>query len=172
MDYIFLIVLKIVLIFEGGWFEAEQTYKGIMQIWYDAYRQSNHLPVRNVRDISDYELKDFYYIRYYRAAWCNEISQTNDSCYDLSLNLIHFDTAVNFGVTRAMKFLAQTLEVEKIKNKEHLRKLLRNKNLNQLANKYNSFRIEFRHDIVKRKPDKIIYLKGWLKRDKLISRYF
>ncbi len=172
MDYIFIIILKIVLLFEGGWFEAEQTYKGIMQIWYDSYRESYNLPLKSVRDISDYELNDFYYKRYYKASWCNEIPQTNDSCHDISLNLIHFDSAVNFGVTRSMKFLAQALDVDKIKNREHLRFLLKNKNLNQLTNKYVMIRIEFRYDIVKRKPEKIKYLKGWLKRDRLITRYF
>ena len=73
------------------------TNKGITQKTYDAYRRAKGVPVRDVRDIDDVEVRAIYREQYARPVWFDALP----SGVDYAL----FDFAVNSGVSRAVKYI-------------------------------------------------------------------
>ncbi len=133
--------LDFVLLSEGGYVNhpndaGGETNFGITKKVYDMYRKSKNLPAQSVKNISNEEVEEIYYKKYYIASGADKIS-------DDKLALIHFDTAVNMGVSRAGSFL--TLSRGNTDKYLKLRK-----------DKY----IEFS----KRNPAQKVFLQGWLNR--------
>lgn len=94
--------LPFVLRWEGGYVNhpadpGGATNRGITQKVYDAWRGKNGLPVRSVRELADEEMSAIYEQNYWHAARCGEVHD--------KLDLAVFDTAVNMGVGRAVRFL-------------------------------------------------------------------
>ena len=99
-------MLKFILEREGGYVNdpsdlGGETNKGITAATYNSYRMSKGLKKQSVKYISDKEIKDIYYNRYYKASGADKINNPILASYV-------FDTAVNMGVSRAVSFLKQS----------------------------------------------------------------
>ena len=131
-------MLDFVLKAEGGYVAndcGQAVNKGIQQNTYDSYRKRKGLAKKDVKNITDAEVRDIYYNDFYKASGADKINNKR-------LALYVFDTAVNMGVSRAKDFLEQCNgDVEKF---EQLRR-----------NKYEE---------IAQKPEKAKYLQGWLNR--------
>lgn len=93
--------LAFTLRWEGGYVNDPDdpggaTNQGVTQAVYDHWRTRNALAARPVRDLEPSERDLIYQGSYWTPAKCDELSWP--------LYLIHFDTAVNCGVARAMTF--------------------------------------------------------------------
>lgn len=73
-----------------------KTYMGIIQREYDAYRKSKNLPTQDIRKITQAEGEDIYRDSYWLPD-CPNLPAGLDMCF--------FDSAVNEGVTEAVKIL-------------------------------------------------------------------
>ncbi len=98
--------LQFILKWEGGYSNhpndpGGKTNKGITQRVYDLYRTSKKLPRRDVRFISDDEVREIYFHKYWVRAHAGDLPAP--------LDLVVFDTAVNCGVGTAIRFLQQAL---------------------------------------------------------------
>ena len=147
MDNNFRKALDFVLSMEGGYSNhpndlGGETNFGITTGVYNAYRKQKNLPLQSVKYISSEEIEEIYFKKYFLASGADKIS-------DNKLALIHFDTAVNMGVSRANNFL--TLSHGNIQEYLKLRK-----------NKY----IQFANV-----PSPNIFLKGWLNRLCKLEKY-
>lgn len=94
--------LQFVLKWEGGYSNNPNdlggaTNKGVTQNTYNAYLHSKNKPTKDVKNISDYEVKDIYYRNYWQAAGCPNMTD--------KFAILCFDTAVNMGVKRVGEFL-------------------------------------------------------------------
>ncbi len=103
--------LKFVLEREGGYVndpndKGGATNKGITQITYNNYLRSKNRNLKDVRHITDAEVEDIYYSRYWLGAGCDKMSP--------KFAVLSFDTAVNMGVGRVKPFLqeAQYMDVD------------------------------------------------------------
>ena len=94
--------LQFVLNREGGFVNNPKdpggaTNKGITQNTYNAWLKKNGRPARDVRTITDAEVKAIYYNNYWLAAGCHKMTP--------KFAVVCFDTAVNMGVGRVKPFL-------------------------------------------------------------------
>ena len=94
--------LPFVLRWEGGYVHHPDdpggaTNKGITQRVYDAWRAGEGLGRRSVRLVDDDEVRAIYEAGYWLPPHCGELRSR--------LDLVQFDTAVNMGVARAVRFL-------------------------------------------------------------------
>lgn len=140
--------LKFVLSREGGYSNhpndsGGETNKGITHKTYDAYRKSQGLPTRSVKDITDKEVKEIYYNNYYKASGTDKIG-------DPKLSTVVFDTAVNMGVSRAKTMLEKS---------------------NGNVDKYLALRQEKYKEFVQAKPSQKVFLQGWQNRVKDLDNY-
>jgi lysozyme family protein len=94
--------LPFVLRWEGGYVHHPDdpggaTNKGVTQHVYDGWRAGEGLGLRSVRLIEDDEVRTIYESGYWLPPRCDALRS--------SLDLVQFDTAVNMGVGRAVRFL-------------------------------------------------------------------
>lgn len=94
--------LKFVLKWEGGYVnnpndKGGATNKGITQTTYNNWLRSKGQNLKDVRNITDSEVKEIYYNNYWLKAGCNKMSE--------KFAILAFDTAVNMGVGRVKEFL-------------------------------------------------------------------
>ena len=90
-------MLDFVLSAEGGYNPddcGQAGNKGVQQSTYDNYRKKKGLSTRNVKDITNAEVKDLYYTMFYKASGADKIK-------DARMALYVFDSAVNMGVGAA-----------------------------------------------------------------------
>lgn len=102
MNEVFEKALKFVLCWEGGYVnnpndKGGATNKGITQTTYNAWLRSKGQNLKDVRHITDSEVKEIYYNNYWLAAGCDKMSE--------KFAILCFDTAVNMGVSRCKEFL-------------------------------------------------------------------
>ncbi len=140
--------LDFVLFSEGGYVNnpadsGGETNFGMTKSVYDMYRKSKKLPLRSVKEITSEEVEEIYYKKYYIASGADKIT-------DEKLALIHFDTSVNMGISRAGSFLTLSQG-----NSEKYLKLRRDKY------------IEF----AEKNPTQKVFLKGWLNRICRLENY-
>lgn len=98
--------LPFVLRWEGGYVNhpadpGGATNKGVTQKVYDGWRVRNGLSAQDVRLLSDTELQRIYEEGYWRPPRCDVLPD--------ALALAQFDTAVNMGVGRAVRFLQRAV---------------------------------------------------------------
>lgn len=98
--------LPFVLKYEGGYVNhpadrGGPTNKGITQRTYDIYRKNNVLSPQDVRKISNEEVAQIYKSEYW--------DKVNGDLVQDKIALFLFDTAVNSGPKRAIKFLQRAL---------------------------------------------------------------
>lgn len=94
--------LRWTLGYEGGYSNhpadpGKATMRGITQAVYDDDRRERNLPRRDVRDMTDAELRAIYQRRYWQLAGCDALPPGADYAV--------FDFAVNSGVARAVRTL-------------------------------------------------------------------
>ena len=101
-------VLKHTLVDEGGFSDHPSdpggaTMKGITLAVYREYKRNPHLTPTDLRIIGDDEVEEIYRKRYWNLCQCDVLPSGIDACV--------FDTAVNSGPGRAIKFLQESLGV-------------------------------------------------------------
>ena len=139
-------MLKFVLRLEGGYNPndcGQAGNKGVQQSTYDEYCSKKGLTKRNVKNITDEEVKDLYYTMFYKASGADNIE-------DARLALYVFDTAVNMGVSAA-KELYEASKGD--------------------LNKFESLRIARYEKIATNNSKKQKYLKGWKNRVAQVKAY-
>lgn len=139
-------MLKFVLKSEGGYVAndcGQACNKGIQQSTYDAYRTRQGLAKKDVKHITDAEVRDIYYKDYYLASGADKIK-------DQTLALQVFDTAVNMGVSASKKIL---------------------KNSNNNSARFADLRIDRYESIAANNKSKEKYLNGWKNRVHNLENY-
>lgn len=132
--------LEFVLAREGGYVNDPDdlggaTNKGITQSTYNSWLKSNGKASKDVKNITDAEVKEIYYKNYWLAAGCDKMTS--------KFAVVCFDTAVNMGVSRVDEFLKAAKWIDL--NEFYLARI----------RKYN----EFAKNQTQRK-----FLNGWLNR--------
>lgn len=94
--------LQFVLKWEGGYSnnpndKGGATNKGITQNTYNTWLRSKGQNLKDVRNITDSEVREIYYNNYWLKAGCPSMTD--------KFAIIAFDTAVNMGVSRVGEFL-------------------------------------------------------------------
>lgn len=94
--------LPFVLRWEGGYVNHRNdpggpTNKGVTQAVYDKWRVDQRLDKRDVKLLEDAEMRAIYEAGYWIPPRCHLLES--------QLDLVQFDTAVNMGVGRAVRFL-------------------------------------------------------------------
>lgn len=94
--------LQFVLKWEGGYSNhpndlGKATNKGIAQNTYNAWLTSKGIAKRDVKNITDKEVKEIYCRNYWQKAGCENMTP--------KFAVLCFDTAVNMGVNRVSEFL-------------------------------------------------------------------
>lgn len=102
-DELFEKALAFVLEREGGYANVKgdrggATNKGITQKTYNAWLKKNGRPQKDVKYITDEEVRQIYYNEYWKPSGCANLPS--------KVALFIFDTAVNMGVGRAKEYLA------------------------------------------------------------------
>ncbi|MBE9119853.1 C39 family peptidase [Tychonema sp. LEGE 07199] len=100
--------LQFTLMWEGGYVDnpfdlGGPTNKGITHRNYDTYRIAKGLPTKDVQFIEDAEVMEIYFEMYWKPSQADSMI--------LPLAIVHFDTAVLFGVSGAVQFLQEALGV-------------------------------------------------------------
>jgi len=138
-----------ILISEGGYVNdptdlGGETNFGITKRFY------KHLDIKN---LTRKEASVIYYNDYWLKAKCDQLPK--------ELRLIHFDTAVNMGITRANKFLQEAIGVRKdgvigqvTLSQAHKADIL----------DYTIVRLVYYTKIIINKPEQIKYINGWYNR--------
>ncbi|MGO9547773.1 MAG: glycosyl hydrolase 108 family protein [Rhodomicrobium sp.] len=101
--------LAITLKWEGGYSNHPDdpggpTMKGVIQREYDAWRKKRGKRPRPVRQIEEEELRAIYRDEYWDAMECDGLTSGFDLCV--------FDAAVNSGVGRAQKWIAEARDID------------------------------------------------------------
>ena len=101
--------LPFVLRWEGGFVNHPDdpggaTNRGVTQKVYDAWRAAQGQPKQDVRNLADAEMQSIYEANYWRAARCDALER--------KLDVVQFDTAVNMGTGRAVRFLQAAVGCE------------------------------------------------------------
>lgn len=138
--------LKFTLSWEGGYVDDPDdpggaTNQGVTQATYDAWRTRNALGTRPVKELEAEERDAIYRSGYWTPAGCDALRWP--------LSLIHFDTAVNMGVSRAQNLL----------EKSHGDPSMY---LHERRNYYTS--------LANRKPKMAKFLQGWLNRVRALGK--
>jgi lysozyme family protein len=147
---------------EGGFVDhpadrGSATNMGITQAVYDQWRIDQKLPTITVRLITQDEVTRIYFRNYWMAARCPDVP---DSVRD-----IHFDSAINHGVNRAIKLLqtACGTPADGIVGKATIAALAAI-SPDLLRARYINARYRFYGDIVNRDRTQLDFIVGWLQR--------
>ena len=161
--------LRFALRWEGGYVNhpndpGGETNKGVTASTYAAYRRRKGLASRSVQYLTDAEVNEIYREMYWRPAQCDGKAR--------SLAIVHFDTAVNFGVGGSTLFLQEVLGVPADGVYGAVtRTALARANPTQTAQRYCQARIDYRYRRVQQNPSQRVFLAGWLNRDNDLRRY-
>ena len=136
--------------------EAEPN-KGVTQKVYNQWRTRHGQPTRDVKSIDDAEVAAIYEADYWIPPHCDLLKD--------QLDLVQFDTAVNMGVGRAVRFLQQTLDCG-VDGKfgPGTEKAVASCDPGAAIIKYCEVREAFYRRLAQSKPKLNKFLKGWLNR--------
>jgi lysozyme family protein len=161
--------LPFVLRWEGGFVDhpadpGGATNKGVTQAVYDAWRARQGLPRRSVRELLTEEMHAIYDGGYWQVARCPALPQP--------LDVVQFDTAVNMGNGRAVRFLQQavgaTVDGQFGPGTE---RCVAACDLGGALVTYCDAREAFYRGIVARKPSQAVFLKGWMNRLNALRKF-
>lgn len=154
--------LEFTLKWEGGYVDHPSdpggpTNKGITQKNYNAYRIAKGLPTKDVKFIEDTEMMEIYSETYWKPSEADSMI--------LPLAIVHFDTAVLFGVSGAVEFLQEALGItaDGIFGPQTESELRANNN-KETALKIIDGRIAYHHSRVRQNSSQEIFLEGWVNR--------
>ena len=132
---------------------------GIIQSVYDIWRVGQGKPKQSVKNITKEEVRAIYSERYWtssRAKWLQA-----------PLDLVVFDTAVNFGVGRVNEFISVGLGLAKTNAwTEQMSAKIHDANPKELALAICTQRSLHRIKRVIEAPSQQVFLAGWTNRDK------
>lgn len=158
----FLAALPFVLRWEGGYVNhpadpGGATNRGVTQKVYDAWRGKQGLAARDVRQLTDDELHAIYEGGYWSPAFCHKL--------DTPLDLAQFDTAVNMGTGRAVRFLQTAVGTSADgQYGPGTQQCVDNCDLDKALAAYCDTREAFYKSLVANKPSLGVFMKGWLNR--------
>jgi len=154
--------LPFVLRWEGGFVDhpndpGGRTNKGVTQRVYDAWRKRQGLPVRDVKRLDDTELHRIYESGYLIPPHCDRLAR--------QLDLVHFDTAVNMGPGRAVRFLQKAAGCGVDGDfGSQTEKAVQACRPGDLIASYCATREAYYRELVRRNASLGVFLKGWLNR--------
>ena len=154
--------LPFILRWEGGFVDhpsdpGGRTNKGVTQRVYTSWLARRGLPQSDVKNIFDAEVKAIYETDYWLPPRCNELP--------IQLDLVQFDTAVNMGVGRAVRFLQAAVGcgADGQYGSETAKAVARCESRTTLA-AYCEAREAFYRRLVAKKPELKVFLAGWMNR--------
>ncbi len=140
-----------------------KTNHGITQHTFDSYRDSLKLPRQDVQLITDADTAKIYEQMYWEPSKCPLLP-------DL-LAICHFDTAVNLGVTGAIKLLQRTMGIDDDGVfGPHTQEEVTHQGNDLIIPYLDERRAKYRQ-VVAAKPSQEIFLKGWLARCNSLEDY-
>lgn len=154
--------LPFVLRWEGGFVDhpndpGGRTNKGVTQKVYDAWRKRQGLPARDVKRLDDTELHRIYESGYWIPPHCDRLAR--------QLDLVHFDTAVNMGPGRAVRFLQKAAGCGVDGDfGSQTEKAVQACRPGDLIASYCATREAYYREFVRRNASLGVFLKGWLNR--------
>ena len=154
--------LPFILRWEGGFVDhpadrGGATNKGVTQRVYDGWRARQGEPPRSVRLIEDAEVHAIYEADYWVPPRCDVLSGP--------LDLVHFDTAVNMGPGRAVRFLQSAVRCPVDGDfGPGTEMAVASCDPGEALLAYCDAREAFYRALVAKKPDQGVFLKGWLNR--------
>lgn len=158
--------LRFVLRWEGGYVNHPNdpggaTNKGVTQRTFDSWRLRAGKPRADVRSITDEEVHAIYAVDYWLAARCDTLPAP--------LDLVTFDTAVNMGVGRAVRFLQQLGGVAQDGDfgpltREAVADAVQARGVEAAAREFCDAREAYYHELVRRNAKLAVFLKGWMNR--------
>ena len=165
--------IKYILDVEGGYSDYNsstgdpRTNLGIIQSEYDDYRSSKGLQNQSVRNITQDEAEEIYFVNYWGPTGCEQIYK-----YLPKTAIAIFDFAVNSGLGGASSVVASALDIPKGRFDSSMVNAIIKIGLeigdeNLFKNLVARRRVNYK-EIIKRKPQKAVYGPGWDNRlDKL-----
>jgi lysozyme family protein len=154
--------LKFVLRWEGGFVDnpadpGGRTNRGVTQKVYDDWRARQGQPTQDVKLIDDSEVDAIYTSDYWTPPRCDLLATP--------LDLVQFDTAVNMGVGRAVRFLQGSVgcgvDGDFGPGTERAVALC---DQNSAAGTYCNQREALYRNLAEKNPNLAVFLKGWLNR--------
>lgn len=149
---------------EGGYVDNPHdkggaTKFGVTQGTYDSFLKRNGLPHEHVKNLKIERAHEIYR-GYWDAARC--------ALAKPPLDLILFDTAINFGAGRAIQFLQKALNVkaDKVFGPSTHDAFAKAGSHLTLAESIVNQRVAYRYMRVNKDPSQKVFLKGWLNRDR------
>lgn len=154
--------LPFILRWEGGFVDhpadpGGRTNKGVTQKVYDAWRARQGVPRRDVKLIEDREVQAIYETGYWLPPRCDLLRR--------QLDLVQFDTAVNMGVGRAVRFLQSAVGcgVDGDFGPQTERSAAAC-DLGRGIGAYCDAREAYYRRLARQNPDLAVFLKGWMNR--------
>lgn len=153
--------LSFVLEAEGGYSNHKNdrggaTNRGVTQATYDKWRGAQGFPPNAIKFITDGEVETIYHDLYWKAAHCDTLSQP--------MATIHFDSSVQHGPGRAMKFLQSACGVP-VDGKWGPKTAKALEDIGQIeVTAYLDARRDFYDDIIQNDPSQAVFAKGWYAR--------
>lgn len=158
--------LKHILQFEGGYVNhpadrGNATNYGITQRVYNAWNALKGRTLESVERIDQGEVRDIYRERYWDACRCDDLPQP--------LDMVVFDTAIQHGVSRAIKWLQHCVlaAVDGIIGEHTLYQLhgyVINRRLDEVIDTYLNARTAFYARLIASDPIQQVFSKGWKNR--------
>lgn len=161
--------LPLTLIFEGEFSNDKDdkggaTMCGITQGVYNEYLQSKNIPPQPVNKITFPEIEEIYKNNYWNRAKCDILPP--------ELAVLHFDSAVNHGASRANKFLQRAVGAKEDG-------IIGPKTIEAITviypevfiTNYVHARESFYKAIVERDATQKKFLRGWLRRLNFVKAY-
>jgi lysozyme family protein len=154
--------LPFILRWEGGFVDhpndpGGRTNKGVTQRVYTSWLARRGLSHRDVKTITDAEVKAIYEADYWLPPRCDQLP--------VRLDLVQFDTAVNMGVRRAVRFLQGALDcgVDGQFGPATTRAVAECDARTTLAG-YCDIREAYYRRLAVAKPELQVFLRGWMNR--------
>ena len=160
--------LPFVLRWEGGFVDhpddpGGRTNKGVTQKVYDAWRDRQGLPGRDVKGIEESEVRAIYEEGYWIPPRCDLLER--------QLDLVQFDTAVNMGVKRAVRFLQSAVGCPVDGGFGPVtERAVAACDLGTTIVQYCDAREAFYRSLANNRPQLAVFLKGWLNRLNALRR--
>jgi lysozyme family protein len=154
--------LPFILKWEGGYVNNPNdpggaTNKGVTQKVYDQWRTSQGLSARGVQQLGDNELQAIYESGYWLPPRCDALPSP--------LDLAQFDTAVNMGPGRAVRFLQQAIGTTPDGNfGPGTEQCVAGCDLGTTLANYCNTREAYYRDLVQRNAKLGVFLTGWINR--------
>jgi lysozyme family protein/uncharacterized protein YvpB len=162
----FKLALDFTFKWEGGLSNDPDDYGGLTKfgVTQKSYLKWKDRSSNDVKNITKTEAKDFYYACYWIEAKCERMY--------LPLAIVHFDTAVNFGINNSILFLQDCIVTKQdgIWGNQTETNFLTKNNL-KTAIKYVERRQDYRYKRVREDRSQEKFLKGWLNRDEDLLKY-